>query len=124
MSFIVVLGAPVGSLILTPAALPYLRALFYFLAVAQFLLFGILKIGADVTVWIIIVCITVLVFAALLGHYTFALKRSGAEVEDAQGVVAATRSSSPPSTAATSSPSTASEGSSPHLMLGELESKC
>jgi len=69
MSFVVVLGAPVGSLILTPAATPYLRILFYALALIQFVLFGVLKIKDDVAAWIAIAAITCIVLISLLVHY-------------------------------------------------------
>ena len=65
MSFIVCMGAPVGSLVLTPRAVPYLRGLFYFLAVTQFVLFGILKIKADVEVWLATAVLTGVVGAIL-----------------------------------------------------------
>lgn len=89
MSFIVVLGAPLGSLVLTPAALPYLRGLFYLLAVAQFALFGALKIGSDLIVWVVIVCITVVVLGLLLAHYLTNRKnrKEKVEVEDVQGPI-------------------------------------
>uniref|UniRef100_A0A7S3PQA9 Membrane transporter protein n=1 Tax=Aplanochytrium stocchinoi TaxID=215587 RepID=A0A7S3PQA9_9STRA len=75
MGFVVVLGAPIGSLILTPAATPYLRKLFYFLAITQFVLFGILKIKDDVIAWISISILTAVLIIALYMHYKMLMAR-------------------------------------------------
>ena len=55
---IVCLGAPLGSLILTPRRLPWLRRMFYFLAVLQLIMFGVLKIKHNWVVWWVIVVLT------------------------------------------------------------------
>ena len=65
---VVVLGAPLGSLILTPARLPWLRRLFYFLAVFQLAMFGALKIRREWTSWMIVSSLTVAQISALVGH--------------------------------------------------------
>lgn len=71
MAVVVVVGAPVGSLVLTPAALPYLRAVFYVLAIVQLLMFGIVKIGADAIAWGVIGTVTfVLVVIFAIHHYS------------------------------------------------------
>lgn len=69
MAFIVVLGAPVGSLVLKPSNIIYLQYLFYLLSLVQFILFGILKIKTNSTVWIIIGCIIFTLLILLSLHY-------------------------------------------------------
>lgn len=63
MAFIVCVGAPVGSMVLTPAAVPYLRALFYVLAALQFTMFAALKIQGNGEQWLVV---AVLLSAELL----------------------------------------------------------
>jgi len=55
MAFVVVIGAPIGSIVLKPSMIPYLRGLFYVMAVTQFAMFSVLKIGLDAISWIVIV---------------------------------------------------------------------
>jgi hypothetical protein len=69
MAWVVVLGAPVGSLVLTPACIPYLRMMFYILAVAQLILFGLLKIQGDIFAWVVIIVLTVVQLTALSTTY-------------------------------------------------------
>jgi hypothetical protein len=69
MAWVVVLGAPVGSLVLTPACIPYLRMMFYILAVAQLILFGLLKIQGDIFAWVVIIVLTVVQLTALFITY-------------------------------------------------------
>ena len=69
MAFIVVIGAPIGSLVLTPASIPFLRFLFYVLAVTQFILFGALKIQGNLIVWSVAAAITVVTVIGLAVHF-------------------------------------------------------
>ena len=69
MSVVVVIGAPVGSLVLTPEAVPYLRALFYVLAVVQLVMFGVVKIGPDAVARAVIAVITFVLLGAFTAHY-------------------------------------------------------
>ena len=69
MAWVVVIGAPVGSLVLTPACVPYLRMMFYFLAVVQLVLFGLLKIQGNITAWVVIIVLTVVQLTALSTTY-------------------------------------------------------
>jgi len=73
---VVVLGAPLGSLVLTPARLPWLRRLFYFLAVFQLAMFGALKIRSEWTSWVIVCSLTVAQISALVGHQWCAQKKT------------------------------------------------
>jgi uncharacterized membrane protein YfcA len=69
MAFVVVMGAPVGSLVLTPTSVPYLRMMFYVLAVVQLALFGALKIKDDTVAWVVIFAVTVVQVALLVSAY-------------------------------------------------------
>jgi uncharacterized protein len=73
MAPVVVLGAPVGSVVLTPACAPYLRILFYVLAVIQLALFGALKIKSSLVEWVVIASLTVVEVACL--YLDFLLRR-------------------------------------------------
>ena len=66
---VVVVGAPLGSMILTPERLPYLRCMFYFLALFQLTMFGVLKIKGAWQSWLAIICLTLIQLVALLVHY-------------------------------------------------------
>ena len=83
MAFVVCIGAPVGSLILTPSMVPFLRVLFYVLAVVQLALFGWLKIGDSVEQWVAIVVITASVAGGLLVNH----HRSSATKKGEKGAV-------------------------------------
>ena len=50
-SFIVVVGAPIGSLFLTPSYQNKLKILFYVFAIVQLVLFGVIKIQDNRTAW-------------------------------------------------------------------------
>merc|ERR1712032_963125 len=52
--WIVVFGAPIGSLVLTPTRESFFRRLFYVLAVIQFATFAGLKIKGNVEAWVVI----------------------------------------------------------------------
>ena len=78
MAFVVVLGAPTGSLVLTPACAPYLRGLFYVLAVVQLALFGALKIQDSVLEWVVIASLTVVEIAYLSFDFWLRRRRAGA----------------------------------------------
>merc|ERR1712137_272181 len=62
--WIVVFGAPIGSLLLTPQRETFFRRLFYVLAAVQFITFAILKIKGNLQAWTVI---AVIVFAAISG---------------------------------------------------------
>merc|ERR1711933_435092 len=53
-AWIVVFGAPCGSLFLTPKFQQILKTLFYLLAVIQLASFGIIKIQTDVEAWFLV----------------------------------------------------------------------
>lgn len=65
---VVVVGAPLGSLVLTPERLPWLRRMFYVLAVFQLIMFGVLKIKNNWVSWLVIGIITILQVAFLCLH--------------------------------------------------------
>eukprot|EP01083_Nonionella_stella_P261068 889393_1 len=69
-SFVAVLGAPIGSTVLTPYNLKYLQWLFYLLTILQFILFATLKITDDIFVWIIVCIILGIAVGLLLLHYS------------------------------------------------------
>jgi uncharacterized membrane protein YfcA len=72
---IVVLGAPLGSLLLTPSMTRKLRVCFYILSIVQLASFGILKIKGNLTAWAVVVCaITTTVFVLAL-HFIFVVRR-------------------------------------------------
>ena len=66
---VVVVGAPLGSMILTPERLPYLRCMFYFLALFQLTMFGVLKIKGAWQSWLVIIFLTLIQLVALLVHH-------------------------------------------------------
>ncbi len=66
---IVVLGAPIGSLLLTPSNQRVLKRFFYALGVAQFVSFGVIKIGNDFRAWIPIANIILAVCSIVFIHY-------------------------------------------------------
>ena len=65
---VVVVGAPLGSLVLTPERLPWLRRMFYVLAVFQLIMFGVLKIKNNWVSWLVIGIITMVQVAFLCLH--------------------------------------------------------
>lgn len=69
MAFVVCVGAPVGSMVLTPAAVPYLRLLFYTLAVVQFAMFAALKIQGDTAAWGAVAIIVGVEVTGIVAHY-------------------------------------------------------
>jgi hypothetical protein len=68
MVIIVVVGAPVGSMVLRPGTVPYLRALFYIMALVQFCLFAALKIKGDATTWAVTTIATASTVLVLIWH--------------------------------------------------------
>lgn len=68
---IVVLGAPVGSLLLTPTRTQMLRRCFYVLSLVQLVSFGILKIKDNVMAWLCVMGALLAVSLCLALHYTF-----------------------------------------------------
>merc|ERR1711935_416679 len=83
-SWLVVVGAPTGSLFLTPGLTEVLRNVFYALAIVQFVTFAALKIKKSKAVteqevlstWMIIMSCTITVFLLLGAHYTWIRKRA------------------------------------------------
>ena len=67
--WLVVVGAPLGSVCLTPRRSSCLRGLFYVLAVLQFASFAILKIKYDQQIWAIIAVLTLTNVTMLAAHY-------------------------------------------------------
>jgi len=74
---IVVLGAPLGSLLLTPSNQQRLKCAFYVLGILQLLLFGIIKIGNDYVAWSGVVGIISFVLTSLGIHYLISCRRPG-----------------------------------------------
>ena len=75
MACVVVVGAPVGSLVLSPATSPCLRGLFYVLAVTQLVFFGVLKIKGNAMLWGTIGAITGAVVIALAAQAVVMARR-------------------------------------------------
>mmetsp|Transcript_31793 Transcript_31793/g.74254 ORF Transcript_31793/g.74254 Transcript_31793/m.74254 type:complete len:391 (-) Transcript_31793:67-1239(-) len=65
---VVVLGAPFGSLLLTPSNQQWLRYLFYLLAFLQLVLFGLIKIRDDYKTWSVVAGVIVIVVTCLGIH--------------------------------------------------------
>mmetsp|Transcript_3040 Transcript_3040/g.6668 ORF Transcript_3040/g.6668 Transcript_3040/m.6668 type:complete len:392 (+) Transcript_3040:199-1374(+) len=72
---IVVLGAPLGSLFLTPPNQQRLKYIFYSIGILQLFSFGVIKIGNDLTAWIAIVCVISAVSGSLFMHYMVSGRR-------------------------------------------------
>merc|ERR1711879_1064141 len=72
---IVVLGAPLGSLLLTPSMTRKLRLCFYVLSAVQLASFGILKIKGNVTAWVGVACAVVTTIVVLALHFLVVVKR-------------------------------------------------
>jgi len=81
MIFVVVWGAPIGSLVLTPSNTKYLQYMFYMLAVVQFILFAVLKIGRDLWVWIGIVIMISVIIGLLALHYSMQKRKGNAIIQ-------------------------------------------
>lgn len=82
---IVVLGAPVGSLLLTPSNQQWLKYLFYLLSVLQLLLFGVIKIGDDYITWIYVSCLIFSILICLYLHYLFRYRGANKKNLDNRG---------------------------------------
>jgi len=68
---IVVLGAPIGSLLLTPPNHQRLKYVFYMLGILQLFVFGVIKIGSDVKAWAAIAgAIGCAVAGSIFMHFT------------------------------------------------------
>jgi len=83
-SWIVCFGAPLGSLLLTPALQSYLRIAFYLLAIGQFIGFAVLKIadpppiaGSDAgsNAWTIFGVASAVILASLAVHFVVVKQR-------------------------------------------------
>lgn len=71
---IVVLGAPIGSLLLTPALSEMLRRCFYVLSIVQLACFGTLKIKGNLPAWIGVISAIASVSLLLALHYVFIVR--------------------------------------------------
>jgi len=83
-AWLVCFGAPLGSLLLTPGLRAQLRIAFYFLAIAQFIGFAVLKIQAKTQAWIIFACVTAAMWTYLAVHYALAKKKIVSQGEDVE----------------------------------------
>jgi len=72
---IVVLGAPMGSLLLTPKLTEFLRRGFYVLSVIQLVTFGILKIKDNVNAWLGVAGAISLTILTVTAHYVAVVRR-------------------------------------------------
>jgi len=75
-AWLVCFGAPLGSMFLTPRLQVYLRAVFYVLAIVQFVTFGVLRIDSDrnpnrPAVWTTIIALTISLIGLLALHYVY-----------------------------------------------------
>jgi len=82
-AWLVCFGAPIGSMFLTPRLQVYLRAVFYILALVQFVTFGVLRIESDKNPsrpisWAIIISLTVGLIGLLGVHYGYAKRQRAA----------------------------------------------
>ena len=75
---VVVLGAPMGSLLLSRNNQRWLKMLFYILAALQLVTFGVIKIRDDVVAWCVI---GGSLFLVMFGLYVFSLRRKEVAVE-------------------------------------------
>ena len=66
---VVVVGAPVGSLVLSPAAATWLRRLFYVLAACQFITYVIFAEDLTSTLWKLVLIGLIVESLAILSHY-------------------------------------------------------
>ena len=73
-AWLVVLGAPVGSMLLEPSCARRLRHAFFVLAAAQFGSFANLRIRGDVLAWVFVLVTTAALCAALATHHWLAGK--------------------------------------------------
>ena len=69
-------GAPLGSMLLTPKLRSFLRALFYLLAVVQFVTFALIKIRSPLVFAGIALGTTAVVLALVL-HYRRSVRSAG-----------------------------------------------
>lgn len=83
--WIVVFGAPVGSILLTPAREAFFRRLFYVLAVVQFATFAGLKIKSDPAAWVVIGTAIVLALVCVGVHAIMHRQTAPADVTDLEG---------------------------------------
>ena len=68
-AWVVVLGAPLGSLLLTPLRATFLRTIFYVLVVLQTVSFSLLKIKNDLNVWLATSALTLSNVSLLAAHW-------------------------------------------------------
>merc|ERR1711879_1013740 len=72
---IVVLGAPLGSLLLKPKMTELLRRCFYVLALVQLVSFGILKVQGNFLAWMCVLGTLLAVALGLALHYVLVVRR-------------------------------------------------
>ena len=71
---VVVMGAPIGSLVLTPQRTEPLRRCFYVLALVQFVTFAILKIRGNLLAWMFTLSALMFIALYLFCHYVFVVR--------------------------------------------------
>jgi len=80
-AWLVVFGAPCGSLLLTPGLQASLRIAFYILAIGQFVGFAVLKIGPNpnsefrTNAWLILIVATAALTSLILVHFNLSARR-------------------------------------------------
>jgi len=79
--WIVVFGAPIGSLVLNKSRETIFRRLFYVLAVIQFATFAILKINSNMLAWCVIGAVFLLAAAGVAAHALLTRRSSQAPSE-------------------------------------------
>lgn len=79
---VVVLGAPIGSLLLTPPNQQRLKYAFYMLGILQLFVFGVIKIGSDVKAWAAIAGAICAVAGSLLLHFTISGRKQTKDEND------------------------------------------
>jgi len=68
---IVVIGAPIGSYVLSPRMVNILKNTFYFLAAFQLATFGILKIQDDLSLWALVIVSLFCTVGSLMVHHRY-----------------------------------------------------
>ena len=74
---VVVLGAPLGSLLLRPVLIKVLQRVFYLLALVQFVSFASLKVQTNLSAWAAILAVVGATVLGLVAHLHIALRRQG-----------------------------------------------
>lgn len=74
---VVVLGAPLGSLLLRPVLIKVLQRVFYVLALVQFVSFACLKVKTNLSAWVAILVGVGVAGLGVVAHMYIALRRQG-----------------------------------------------